>query len=1046
MGAIFGTITGVIFELQLMGDASKQVAQDQAKLNQLQEAGLEGTKEYSQAEQALAKDHRFLEFSSRNLAAAVANFVPELLMVTSMLSKGGGVMKLFSGGLGGLTTGFKTLTGTITPTATATTAFTGALANMNSVSGTGISALGGLKGALLGLLGPFALAAGAAALIISHVQQLQDKMDEVGLKYAKGGGALDTENFGKGMAQFDEVRKHAGPTSVLEELYQPQQVKDRYTKGGGQFDSKGEILSQVWETGHQGSIDTKTRNYMGDLIKAQQPLDKLVTSLKNSGHPMEDITAAISEQQIKVGQITDDYYEWGAAMNPANTIIETLRKSVMSGVMPQERLGQAIDEQIDTMKEQGRVTDSNAGAVEYLANQQLKALIPGTQKSAAAAKAAKKDESEYTKAVLDANKTLADRSIENTELLATEKTLNDAFGTKQNLMHADIGIQEEMAKIINENKYAYVGEELALMKVADAHKILTPLMREQIQNHKDDTTAMTEDIASNIDWNKAQTDSATNAKLVAQGRLAAALSMEEFVNGLVSGKAQMEWETSMLSSLADSFGIQLPIGIKVSNEQLKTIITTMKMGGNEMKLISDLIEHELNKHLERFGEIIGSVDMKAFNKSWKELDFGSVPKKVRGAFKGMFEDMREVTERGQEFGTAWDMIITSIITGTDKVSTGDRKKVFREMGDDLDRIAKIDPEAKGLNEAILKPLMKLKGEKFDEALLKNANSIDMINEAMANGDISGAEYLAIMKENTVNAGEASASTDELQQKVSKLVEQYNSGKINAQQFSEKMDALGVSTGTTSPKVSELEQALKDMGLGGVEVRAKVDLVSGAIELLGTYGTATAGVLAAAFQNIVNNEQKLGSYSSTIFDGIASSAKKMGGNVRSATDGIVGSFQVLEQESKTLLTKLENSFSAITSVAKKWSGNMRSSIDAVTGAMELATSQAKSLQTAIGNLKDKDITVTTTFKYKTEGSPPSGAKQSGFKIDNADNPDASVLTRSVSTRQFSSSDNQTSSGGGPYVFNINVKGSELVPEQRMTKYIRKVSGNKIPSMM
>ena len=83
LSATFGTITGVVFELQLMGDANKQVAESQAVVNELIAQGKEGTGQYQQAVQALGKDQRFLEFATRNLALAFTNFIPDILLVVN---------------------------------------------------------------------------------------------------------------------------------------------------------------------------------------------------------------------------------------------------------------------------------------------------------------------------------------------------------------------------------------------------------------------------------------------------------------------------------------------------------------------------------------------------------------------------------------------------------------------------------------------------------------------------------------------------------------------------------------------------------------------------------------------------------------------------------------------------------------------------------------------------------------------------------------------------------------------------------------------------
>lgn len=85
--ALFGTLTGIVFEFQLVSDAQNQVSESTARLNELVAQGQQGTTQFSQAQQALAKDERFLEFSTRNLALAFTNMIPDtLLIINGILS------------------------------------------------------------------------------------------------------------------------------------------------------------------------------------------------------------------------------------------------------------------------------------------------------------------------------------------------------------------------------------------------------------------------------------------------------------------------------------------------------------------------------------------------------------------------------------------------------------------------------------------------------------------------------------------------------------------------------------------------------------------------------------------------------------------------------------------------------------------------------------------------------------------------------------------------------------------------------------------------
>ena len=87
MGTIFGTITGVVAEFQLLEEANNSVAEATGKLTEMEAKGEQGTTQYSQAQQQLEKAQRFLRFTTRNLALAVTNFIPEILLLVTSLSK-----------------------------------------------------------------------------------------------------------------------------------------------------------------------------------------------------------------------------------------------------------------------------------------------------------------------------------------------------------------------------------------------------------------------------------------------------------------------------------------------------------------------------------------------------------------------------------------------------------------------------------------------------------------------------------------------------------------------------------------------------------------------------------------------------------------------------------------------------------------------------------------------------------------------------------------------------------------------------------------------
>jgi hypothetical protein len=132
MSALFGTITGIVFEFQLMADASKQVAESQAVVNDLIAKGQQGTGKYQQAVQALGKDNRFLEFSTRNMALAFTNLIPDILLITNGIIQLTDKMRTVGTAGSAVTNTMSAVTSSMTTATTATTALGAAQATLGS--------------------------------------------------------------------------------------------------------------------------------------------------------------------------------------------------------------------------------------------------------------------------------------------------------------------------------------------------------------------------------------------------------------------------------------------------------------------------------------------------------------------------------------------------------------------------------------------------------------------------------------------------------------------------------------------------------------------------------------------------------------------------------------------------------------------------------------------------------------------------------------------------------------------------------------------------
>lgn len=71
----------------MLGDAQKKLATAQAELNELQQAGLQGTKDYTDAEQNLAEAQRGFNFVMRNTLLSFTDLIPFTLLFTNALLK-----------------------------------------------------------------------------------------------------------------------------------------------------------------------------------------------------------------------------------------------------------------------------------------------------------------------------------------------------------------------------------------------------------------------------------------------------------------------------------------------------------------------------------------------------------------------------------------------------------------------------------------------------------------------------------------------------------------------------------------------------------------------------------------------------------------------------------------------------------------------------------------------------------------------------------------------------------------------------------------------
>jgi len=287
-GTMIGTITGVVFELNTMDDAQKQVADSQAKLTELENEGKKGTEEYSRAQQALAKDQRYLTLTSRNLALAFTNFIPEILLAVTQVAKmkagakaGGDAIKVLTGSTKALsaetaiyntvqaanTQGFGAGVKPIKDMTFATEGLTAA-----QVRGTGIAK--SFMGALM-IGGPIALGVGIAAIVIDIAnrinQQFIPALEKGGVK-AKEFGSL----LGDALSGNPERAKELDTTTEFLQKYNLRVGDSIFNT-----DAWNKALADWQKTGHDSAAIV---NEMNKAVETHIPtVIHLTESVKQTG-------------------------------------------------------------------------------------------------------------------------------------------------------------------------------------------------------------------------------------------------------------------------------------------------------------------------------------------------------------------------------------------------------------------------------------------------------------------------------------------------------------------------------------------------------------------------------------------------------------------------------------------------------------------------------------------------------------------------------------------------------------------------------------------
>jgi hypothetical protein len=1048
-GMIFGllgiTSAGVeaagMFSMYQM--AAGGVAEAQAEVNELSEAGMEGTREYAQAEQELAKQTKWLSMVQRNMILSMFDMVFWTGMVAQGFTKQGGILTK----VGGLFTKLKAAITGVTA-ASGTAAGAQQVYNLSAVQGAGATEMlaGGMdkaKVATLGLAGALAAVAGgiAGALLIIHaVQSAQNEIEKAGVKLTKmGEGGMLMGDPAKRDKSFAEFEKQLEAGTPADWFFRPGQTAGRLKQQGG-VDAGGNIItSQTGTVRPTLQQDTAWVQRQLTAGASQEAMQKQLTGTKGPGpwgmkpEEAESVLKTASAQVLNYTNGLDQAAQTTA--DHANVLIGQLAPALKSGKIGLEQATAATEFWAASNEEGGYKLGESAKQVSELAVAHLTKLVPATKEVSDADK-------DFFKTMEEGNKSYLQRQADIAKVVEKQKQERDAAiaASAGYLAINDVlGLTTEKIKtftaIIAETTGGIHEQEATIRDTAAAWTFYTD------EQFKADIASQNF-ILQSIDYMEILDNSRKSILTRNNAIIAGTQATKDFVTETVLSDLANKAHNAGLKEIILS-QMELPGWIKFTTEQLQAMVAAMLTGGNEAAILASIIEERLNKSLERFSSLIGAENWKDFKNAWKDIDFGAVPKGVRDSFKDMFNDMRKVAEHGREIATAWDMVITSIITGTDKVSSGDRKRVFKEIGNDLDRIAKIDPEAAGLNNAIIKPLLELKGQAFDKEVLKIADTMDLLTAALQNGDVSAQEYLSVMRQMTLDTSSATMSTSDLITKASELTKQFKEGTIDEAKYNAEMDKLAIAAGGAVEPTNALEAAL--YAVGGTASSVVTIVASMSTSMTESYGKAAAHMVEVTDLMRQGVLESYGKMVSTMVSVSATAAQSMLDSFGEAFQGIVDAMDDMRSSAlsslgkmlttmvstsskaaQSMLSSFGKAFAAIATAGSKLASAIKSNMSTITSSMKSAESAAKSLQSAISKLQSKTITI--KVKYDIQNKP------SGLKIQNLDNAD-----------NFQNSDTGGGGNAGTQVIHIHIHGNEIVPDRVISKYIKKVSGTNIPQM-
>ena len=450
-----------------------------------------------------------------------------------------------------------------------------------------------------------------------------------------------------------------------------------------------------------------------------------------------------------------------------------------------------------------------------------------------------------------------------------------------------------------------------------------------------------------------------------------------------------------LVKLATELGIDLPSGIKLTNEQLQTLIQSYRETGSAAGAMAEIHEAAFSEMHSMMDELVSAAKEggKEWNEAWEGFKEG-IPKGERGFFKDFVEDLGELEDANDtlfQTTSALDMFL-DIYNGamTEEQEENWSKKIIKDIKDLKDEADDLDSAAFNIDTLAAAAINMAKNADSGDEFRVLVNFLNDLHGAVDSKDADKIEQLR------VQIGLLTGNLEALGNLKTDQGENTYSAEIEA-----GIDALGkldqLPDTITMPEVVEPEgtdaildkyrnkiQTLGSSGGGGGGPESMADEIAGGSEDGGnlfspvvmpapdfetefTPGLQAGVDLVAEFNSSIQEElSALWEAGIEIFADFNSSIQEELSALWEAGIEIMADFNISVQEEISAMHQFG------TEVTEDMISTMQDSFDSLdTGD---AVDAIEELEDAIDNLKSK--TVTVTVKVKREGGSGGGSSGGG----------------------------------------------------------------------